>query len=137
MLFSRNEKRFDKILLDLYNVPPKKLHLSFATKLLHTLNNKLPIYDSRVSGVLGLHQTTFPNSVKKRIEQRTSIYNALSECFSKLLAESMIQDFLKEFRSQLKKRADLEHFSWQNDLISDEKLLDSALWALHTVKGRK
>ena len=116
------------------NVPLKST-FKFCTKLCILTTNT--IYDSRVSGVLCLHQTTFPNSVKKRIEQRTSIYNALSECFSKLLAESMIQDFLKEFRSQLKKRADLEHFSWQNDLISDEKLLDSALWALHTVKGRK
>jgi len=136
-LFTREEKGLDRILADLHSVPPKKLHLSFATKLLHTLNNKLPIYDSHIVDVLGLPPPTYPSSLERRVEQREDIYQKLGECFSVLLKETEILSFLKEFRIGLKKRADLEHFSWQDDVISDEKLLDSALWALHTVKNKK
>lgn len=131
------EKELTEILDCLHQIPPRRLHLSFATKLLHTLDNKLPIYDSHIADVLFLPLPTYPNSVNERIQQRIMIYDILKKCFSDLLNEEAIEAFLQDLRATLKSRAKSEHFLWHDKLISKEKLLDSALWALYTVENSK
>ena len=107
---------------------PSKLHLSFASKLKHTLDNDLPIYDRNVAEILGLPKQA-GNIHEKKLENRLHIYAELKERFHTLLLNKQIAAMLKKNRKPLALRV----LDWQDDLVSDTKLLDSILWALHTV----
>lgn len=136
-LLAVKETSLEKILRELYNALPPKLHLVFATKLLHTIDNKSPIYDSHIRDVLGLREPVYQGLINNRIKKKLEVYTQLNRCFSDLKSEKEAQDFLNDLRSEFKNRAKRENFAWQDNLICDEKLLDSALWALYSAKNGK
>lgn len=135
-LLSSRETDLEKILKSLYKVPGYKnshrIFLSFGTKLLHTINDELPIYDGNISYVLELPSQTYPVSFEEKIKNRIDIYKTLKEKFKILLADIEIKDFINKTRQELQNKARLNKFSWQNKNISDTKLLDSLLWALYS-----
>ena len=137
LLFLR-EYNLEKILKALYKIPghgkSKRLFLCFGTKLLHTINHKLPIYDRNIACVLKLSSQTYPASLEQRIKNRMDIYQELKNNFAILLADEQIKNYLKSLRKELQNKANLDKFNWQDKLISDTKLLDSFLWALFVVK---
>lgn len=109
-----------------------RIFLSFVTKLLHTQNKKLPIYDSRIACVLKL-QKQEGSEVDEKINNREQIYSELREDFKVLLRNPQIRRCLADKRKELQDKARSENFLWQDKLLSEEKLLDSILWALHAV----
>lgn len=136
-LLSSKETDLETILKSLYKIPgyqgKNKLFLSFSTKLINTVKNNEPIYDNNVCQLLWLPiQTNFPNH-DLAIENRLYIYDILKNKFRSLLNDPSIKKILKELRYDFIKQAKEEKFLWQNTLISDEKILDSALWALYKV----
>ena len=135
-LLSLRENDLEKILKLLYKVPGYKnshrIFLSFGTKLLHTINENLPIYDGNISHVLELPSQTYPASFEEKIKNRIDIYKTLKEKFDILLADVEIKNFITSVRQELQNKAVLNKFNWQNKYISDTKLLDSLLWALYS-----
>ena len=135
-LLSLRENDLEKILKLLYKVPGYKnshrIFLSFGTKLLHTINEKLPIYDGNISYVLELPSQTYPALFEEKIKNRIDIYKKLKEKFDILLADVEIRNFITSIRQELQNKAELDQFIWQNKYISDTKLLDSLLWVLYS-----
>lgn len=133
-LLSSKEKGFKKILRILYETPSnngtRRLFLSFSTKLLHTIDNNLPIYDGNIKYVLKLtNQST--GTLEAKTKNRIDIYNELKNNFEILLANPEINVYLKDMRKEIAKATEISDFEWKDDLVSDTKLLDSLLWALY------
>ena len=128
-----------KILKTLYNIPgyqnSRRLFLSFGTKLLHTTDTNLPIYDGNVAHILGLKKQKDLNTLEEKISNRLDIYDELKSRFNSLSSNDKIQQYLIDIRKDLKKVALSDNFAWQDKLLSDPKLLDSALWALYSIKS--
>lgn len=129
------ESSLEKIIKSLYDVPgynnSHRLLLSFGTKLLHTLDNNLPIHDSRIAEVLMLPdpiQSSF--SLEEKIRNRIYIYAELKGNFDLLLKNAKIISYLDDMRKRLSSASEKDNFEWKDNLISDTKLLDSLLWAL-------
>lgn len=135
-LLSSRETDLEKILKVLYKMPGYKnshrIFLSFGTKLLHTINEELPIYDSNIAYVLELPPQKYSDSFEEKIRDRIDIYKTLKEKFKILLADVEIKDFINSVRQELQNKAILNKFLWQNKHISNTKLLDSMLWALYS-----
>ncbi len=138
-LLSQKEPSLNIILKTLYNVPgyqnSRRLFLSFGTKLLHTTDTNLPIYDGNVAHILGLKKQKNLNTLEEKISNRLDIYDELKSRFNSLSSNDKIQRYLIDIRKDLKKVALSDNFAWQDKLLSDHKLLDSALWALYSIKS--
>lgn len=138
-LLSQKKNNIKEILIKLYNIPgyqnSHKLFLSFGTKLLHTTNFNLPIYDGNVAYVLGLKKQENLNTVEEKILNRINIYEELKSRFISLLSNVKIRHYLIDMRQELKKIALSDGFTWQDKLLSDPKLLDSILWAQYSIES--
>lgn len=136
-LLSAKKTDLEKILRALYKVPgygkKRKLFLSFGTKLLHTVNETLPIYDGNISHVLELSAPTPYTSLAWGIENRISIYKELKDKFKILLNNPQIKKYLVNMERELQKKSGLAEFHKRGG-ISRTKLLDCSLWALYFVR---
>jgi hypothetical protein len=135
-LLASGEANIENILSELYAIAgyggKQKLFLSFSTKLVHTIDSTLPIYDMNVAAVLRLPAPSQASSLKERIDNRVkTVYGALQKNSSDLLMDAAIKEYLAGLRKELSEKARREQFNWQDNLISQQKLLDSALWALY------
>jgi hypothetical protein len=117
---SQKERNLRTILEGLYHIPTKKnvksLQLSFATKLLHTLDTSQPIYDSKVAELLGL-PVRRGKDFEANINTCITVYKKLQESQQELLSD----DGIKTQVAALK--------DYYNSQISDEKALDFLLWS--------
>lgn len=133
-LLSSKENDLEKVLRILYETPSnngtRKLFLSFGTKLLHTIDKDLSIYDSYIAYVLELAKQA-TGSFDVKIKNRIDIYNELKNNFETLLANPEINIYLKDIRKEIVKATEMSNFEWKDALVSDTKLLDSSLWALY------
>jgi len=134
-LLENEETDLVVILKELYRIPRQKgdhaLFLSFATKLIHTVDNTFPIYDNNISTILNLPRVKYDNlSLEQKINQRIEIYEELKNNFSELLADEEILSLLNRFRNKFEQfNRENSNFEWEDELINDVKLLDSVLWA--------
>lgn len=99
-----------------------KVHLSISSKMLHTFNNNLPIYDSVVSGYL---KSNYDLSIKSASQKKDRMKNALQNWES-----------LNEWYTSLKYEADRNEIIEWFDLnypneskISNVKKIDFVIWA--------
>lgn len=133
-LLSLRENSLEKILKNLYEIPSygkrNRLFLSFGTKLLHTIDNALPIYDRNIAYVLKLTNQS-SGTFEEKINNRMNIYRELKDDFSLLLKNTAVMDYLKKIREEIKNMSGKDNFSWKDNLVSDTKLLDSSLWAVY------
>jgi hypothetical protein len=133
-LLASGERNIEIIWRELYSIPGHgrrpRLFLSFGTKLVHTIDGTLPIYDRNIASVLGLPPQTQGVSLEDKIVNRLAIYRELQDKSAKLLKDERIGKYLTELRRELSEKA-RNDCDWQVNLISREKLLDSALWALY------
>ena len=136
-LLETRETSLPKILAGLYEIPGYQgfhsLFLSFGTKLLHTLDNSLPIYDRNIASLLELPTQEPYESLEEGSKNRVYIYNELKNDFTILLDNQEIKSCLVNFRKHLIQATDIDGFEWKDGLLSETKLLDSVLWALYTV----
>lgn len=132
-LLERKIDDLEKILSDLFEIKRRKgdnsVQFSFATKLLHTINNDLPIYDKHIGEVAKLSQPN-DNSLSKeqRIAKRVEIYNKLINFYNDILQQKEIQKLIRVIRQE---------FNWSKEKISDLKVLDYILWAYNQLNYEK
>lgn len=121
-LLSNKVDRLETILDELYKMPTRKnlhsIQFSFATKLLHTLDADQPIYDSNVGKMFNLKVAG--SNKEQKIRSRLEIYNFLKNAYRSLLSDSRIMSLISEFR---------EEFGYDEDDMSDTKVLDFIIWA--------
>ncbi len=132
-LLSDKQESLEYILSELYEIPRKSRKLNnshsiqfgFATKLLHTLNNNKPIYDSLV--VMSTKKK--PNgSGRDKIHSCIEVYDSLEKLYAELKEDCKIKNVISIFRSK---------FNMDNKSISDTKILDFLMWSLGKLKTKE
>ena len=127
-LMASKQTDLKKILLELYKVLTAKkvntVQFSFATKLLHTLDNELPIFDAEVSRVF--HKSVSGKNKEQKIESCLKINQFLIDSYSEILKDDQIKNVIKKFRSKF-------NIEGMNK-ISDTKILDFIVWSLGKLK---
>lgn len=126
-LLNKKVSNLELILNSLYKISSlknkKTIQFSFTTKLLHTLDDRLPIYDHEVGIVTGL--TVRGVSKRKKIESAKEIYIKLENLYFELLKNNNIKKVIKRFRKK---------FKLSYNQISDQKVLDFILWSFGKLK---
>jgi len=122
-LLANQQTALKAILTTLYEVPTSKgvhaVHFAFATKLLHTINNENPIFDSMVGKIIGM--SVVGNNKDEKINSCIEIQNYLKDLYKKLLTDTKIQQTISNFRTR---------FDVDIKKMSDTKILDSIIWSL-------
>jgi len=121
-LLQRGEMDIKKILIELSKIPrlngkPAVL-LSFASKLIHTVDNDQPIYDSRVTKIFNIKLNDNIKDINEKIDDRLAAYDLLKRKFNEILVSQEIREIIKDFKERLKVN------------IGDVKTLDFILWKL-------
>lgn len=94
------------------------IQFSFVTKLLHTKNNNLPIYDSLVGKAMGLK--VIGKNKDDKIKSCCEVYKTLQQNYYELLNNKTVKKIILDFRNK---------FNCDEKKMSDTKVLDSLLWA--------
>ena len=126
-LLEQKENNLKTILKKLYDIPTlrgrKTVQFVFATKLLHTLDNKNPIFDSRIGKVI--NRKVIGITGPARIKSSISTYKYLEYIHHNLLREGKIKKIIRRFR---------EEFHVNEEQIIDSKILDFIIWTLGKLK---
>jgi hypothetical protein len=128
-LLAEKQTNLEIILSDLYEIPRKKgdksMQFSFATKLLHTIDDCKPIYDTEIGSL------TYPrpkhSDKDTMIQSYLELYNKLEQLNAELLENDKIKRVISKFRSQ---------FHVDTEKMSDVKALDFIMWSLGKLKEK-
>ena len=112
-----SELSFEQVLRELY-IKTGKVEASFVSKLLHTLNNELPIWDKFVLQNLGLKMPTCQG--EKKIEYTIRVYQEIISWYKNALSIPEINQKLLEFDELF------PEYKW----FSTTKKLDFLLWQM-------
>lgn len=108
-----------RILEELYKIPDlrkrNKYQFSFATKLIHTVNNKNPIWDSNVSEATGIGRP----GKNEGLKAYTNRYEQLEDLYRNLLKKRKCLRAIKKFKEK-----------YYAKCIPDQKALDFLLWGI-------
>jgi hypothetical protein len=122
-LLAEKQTKLDIILSDLYEIPRLKkdnsIQFSFATKLLHTVDNDKPIFDKYVTSII--NKKVKGNNKNEKIQSCIEIYDSLVTLNDELKKNDKIRNVILKFRSK---------FKVSNEEMSDTKVLDSIMWSL-------
>ncbi len=125
LLAKRDDLKYT--LFELYKIPRRdgkySVQFSFATKLLHTVNNENPIYDKMI-GEVADKKVEGSNSNEK-IDSCIKIFNFLNGLYSGLINDGKVERVISEFRLR---------FNVSHKDISDAKVLDFMMWSLGKIK---
>lgn len=125
------ETNLEKILNHLYEIPNRKgqnsIQFSFATKLIHTIDNTKPIFDSFIGKMVG--QKPKGKTKEDKMQSCGKVYDVLQEVFASALKDDALLRILEEFRGKF-------GLSGERN-ISDEKIFDFLLWGLGKLKENK
>src|SRR5271157_5450639 len=99
-LLAEKQTNLGIILSDLYEIPTKKgyksMQFSFATKLLHTIDNSKSIYDTEIGSL------TYPrpkhSDKDTMIQSYLDLYNNLEQLNAELLENDKIKRVISKFR---------------------------------------
>lgn len=94
----------------------KSLQFSFATKLLHMVNQHYPIYDSLITAFYFFEAPS--TNLQQRIGGLVAFHNFLIQEYARVLNQGLLATAMQEFRVRLNP----QHFT-------DEKIVDSLIWA--------
>ncbi len=124
-LLSNKNIKLEKILLELYDFKTLRgynaVQFSFATKLLHTIDNRLPIFDAEASRVLKIRVS---GSGKEKIKSCLTAYKKMKQTYLVLLEDKKILILINKFRNK---------FKLKDKDITNEKILDFIIWSLGKV----
>ncbi len=125
---NRNKKHFDleKVSCRLFSFPNRKeqdtLQFSFVTKLFSTIDDKMPIYDSKAAKMFSLsrpYQIEFEIKLDKYLDQLDIIQNGYQQITEQNLLPKTIGLFDREFK---------------NNKLSEMKKLDFIFWSAGKIK---
>jgi hypothetical protein len=103
----------------------KSLQFSFTTKLMHTVNNDYPIYDSKVSKVfhfLRPDEQDIENKLNHYVEQ----YNEIKKSYETILSDNLLYSTIKSFNEKFK-----------NNNLPNIKIIDFVFWSCGKVLETK
>ncbi len=122
-LLFKKESNLSNILEELYKIKTERnlraIHFSFSTKLLHTIDNNNPIYDSEIAYIL--NKKVKGKTKKQKIKSCLKIYKEIKDLYQELLKDKKIEQLIKKFKQK---------FSLKNNEISNIKVLDFIIWSL-------
>jgi len=98
----------------LTSISEKLNDVSFASKLLHTVNNDMPIWDSNIIKNLGLE-----NDMKNIKISRTEIYKNICKIYAEFLPTTQAKQWIFEFD---------KIYAKYSNIITDTKKIDFILW---------
>lgn len=101
------------------NTGIKKIQFSFATKLLHMVDNTKPIYDSRIHDFFFLFPIKGNPDYHKRKNQYMKQYNFLVKEYNRILTNNLLSDSITFMRGKFE----------LNEAITDIKIIDSIIWS--------
>ena len=104
----------------------RTLQFSFATKLLHTLNPRLPIYDSLVARFFLFKVPSNDRPVRERIAKLIEFYDFLGTEYARVIKGGQLASAIAEFR---------QRFNPQQH--TDEKIIDWLIWGLVNLADRE
>jgi len=129
-LLAQKQTNLGLILSKLYEIPTLKgentIQFSFATKLLHTIDNDKPIFDSGVAILTNIKPKGSDRNTK--IRSCIEIYDSLEKLYEELKEDDKIKKLISKFRSK---------FKVDDEKISDTKVLDFIMWSLGKLKKEK
>jgi len=107
----------------LYEVPSnskgiKTIQFSFATKLLHTIDNTRPVYDSLVGDFYFFPQIKPSWKYDKKLSAYIHAYDFLLREYKRVLVKGLLSESLQKFRERFR----LPH------AYTDQKIVDTLLW---------
>ncbi|MCX6702996.1 MAG: hypothetical protein NTW60_03995 [Candidatus Wolfebacteria bacterium] len=119
-----------KVILNrLYALPTLRggntIQFSFATKLLHTIDNDKPIFDSEVSTVI--HKVVSGNNKEAKIDSAKILFDYMEDLYLEFSKNKKIQEVIKKFRTR---------FCVDAKKITDYKILDFIIWSLGKLKRK-
>jgi hypothetical protein len=122
---NRNTREIDieTITNELYELESNKqgthaVHFSFASKLVHTLDNSLPVYDSMVAAFYFFPAIKFNWRKERKIKEYLKSYQFLKKEYHRIIEGNLLKQSINKFR---------EKFSVVND-YTDVKIIDTLLW---------
>ena len=127
----RNQKtfNFEEILKQLYNFPNRKgqntLQFSFVTKMLNTIENKMPIYDSEVAKMFNVSRPYY-NEFDKKLEVYLNQLNLVQESYEKIIKENLLPIVNEKFNQKFK-----------NHNLEEMKKLDFIFWSSGKIKKKQ
>lgn len=101
------------------------LQFSFATKLLHTINPRLPIYDSLAARFFLFEAPSSDRPVNERIKKLIEFYDFRGTEYARVIKGGQLTFAIAAFRQQFNPR---QH--------TDEKIIDWLIWALVNLADR-
>jgi hypothetical protein len=129
-LLADKQTKLESILSALYKIPTLKgkntIQFSFATKLLHTIDNDLPIFDSEVGKIFNLKVNGTDRNTK--VTSCIKIYDSLKIFYTELRGKEKIKAIISKFRQK---------FNVDAGKISDTKILDFIIWSLGKLELKK
>jgi hypothetical protein len=93
------------------------LQFSFTTKLMHTVNNAYPIYDSEASRVFNFTRPD-EKDYEKRLKNYVMQYNEISKTYKAILSNNLLDSTLKLFDETFK-----------NNNLPNVKKIDFVFWS--------
>lgn len=94
------------------------IQFSFSTKLLHTANPRIPIYDSRVARFYFFREPSPDLAQTARIDAYIGFHDFLVREYARVIDKRYLPESIKLFRS-----------SFQAGDQTDEKIIDWLIWA--------
>src|SRR3989338_4741846 len=115
-LFADKEIDLEEILDELYEVSNQRgqntIQFSFATKLLHAIDNNSPISDAKILRVFYKRRRT-DGSKEEKIKSCLEIYEFLKDTYSCFLQEGQLKKLILKFREKFdvtENKLKLDHF---------------------------
>lgn len=108
---------FERVLYELYNATGR-VEASFASKLIHTLNNDMPIWDKFVLQNLGLKMPVCKG--EKKIQKSIFLYQKIVNWYEQVLTTIEINQKITEFDGIF------PEYKW----FSETKKIDFLLWQI-------
>lgn len=122
----KNEFELEKIIKKLYNFPNRKgqptLQFSFATKLINTIDDTFPIYDSKVAKMFQFNRPNHSNFDKKLIKYQEQL-DEIKSGYNQILNSNLIPTTIQEFDNK-----------FINHKLTNIKKLDFIFWSAGKIK---
>ena len=101
----------------------KSLQFSFASKLIHTINNTEPVYDSMITTFYFLPQPQSNWNFERKLKNALENYQFIKNEQKRILKEGLLDFEIEKFR---------EYFNLEN-VYTDQKIIDTLIWKFVTL----
>ena len=113
--YRNNPPTFEEAINEIYK-RTGEVHYSFASKLVHTLNNDSPILDQHVLRLMGF-QINKSKNAKKKIDYYCTIYNTIKDEYLQYKNTNYMIKCIKQFDTMYPTYSDVSYFKKIDCLI--------------------